>query len=126
MYGNNQSGFTLVEVVIAMGLMAVGLLALAMLQGSFAEGNARSRQLVYATDIAVGKIEALSLISDWGHDDLQEGSHAPDQPIGSYPLDYFLEWEVEEEGDHLVIDLTVRWEAGGIERNLDVHWIKGL
>ena len=126
MFRNNQSGFTLIEVVVAMGVMAIGLLPLAMLQGHFAEGNARSRQLVHATDIAVGKIEQLSLIPDWGHADLQEGSHAPELPIRDHLLDYFLEWEVEDEGDHLVIDLTVRWKAGGQERNLDVHWIKGL
>lgn len=124
---NKESGFTLIEVLIAMALLAVGLLALGMMQAHFAEGNAQSRQMIHATDIVTNKIEELSSISDSTHPDLQESGNPHTENITSYPLDYTLEWNVDDNTDQtLTIDLTVRWSTGGQGHNVRVSWLKAL
>jgi len=119
MVHKDESGFTLIEVLLSMAILAIGLLALGLMQAHFAEGNARSRQFVHATDIAAGKIEELA---NMAHDDVA----SDEEQVHDYPLDYKVVWEVEEEDDHLAIDITVEWEAGGIDRNVSFHWRKGI
>jgi len=92
----SEAGLTLIEVVLAMAILSIGVLALGMMQVHFAEGTARSRQLVHATDIAVNKIEELANL-DEGHDDLQAKTHESDSPLEGYALDYFLSWEVQRQ-----------------------------
>jgi type IV pilus assembly protein PilV len=54
-----RSGFTLIEVMIALTILAVGLLALATMQIVSIRGNAFSTEMTYATMLAQGKLEQL-------------------------------------------------------------------
>lgn len=54
-----EKGFTLLEIMISMVILAIGLLALSSMQGTFATGNAQSRQLTHAINLASSKIEEL-------------------------------------------------------------------
>lgn len=54
-----RAGFTLVEVLIAMVVLAVGLLALAQLQVAAINGLAYSRHFSVATQLAEGQMEKL-------------------------------------------------------------------
>lgn len=125
----NESGFTLIEVLIAMAILAIGLLGIGMMQAYFAEGNANSRQLIRATDIATAKIEELGNL-DPGDADLDTTANPHKDTIEKYPLSYDLEWNVtkadtETETDQVLdIDLTVSWDQGGQAHNLNFHWIR--
>jgi type IV pilus assembly protein PilV len=56
-----ESGFTLVELLMAMGLSTVGLLGLISLQGMAIRGNARARSLSEATALAQERVETLQV-----------------------------------------------------------------
>ncbi|MEW6674880.1 MAG: prepilin-type N-terminal cleavage/methylation domain-containing protein [Nitrospirota bacterium] len=55
----NQNGFTLVEVLIALAILSIGLLALAGLQVVVIKGNTGSKNLSSAVILAEAKIEEL-------------------------------------------------------------------
>ncbi|MCF8111451.1 MAG: prepilin-type N-terminal cleavage/methylation domain-containing protein [Desulfobacteraceae bacterium] len=129
---NNDSGFTLIEVLLAVALLSVGLLALGIMQAHFAAGNANSRQLIYATDVATNKIEELANITDSTDSDLSFTDPGDPNDIHTetntdYPLDYVLEWDVIDNGDQTrTIVLTVRWSTGGRNHEVNMNWVKGF
>ena len=55
----NQNGFTLLEVIIALSILSIGLLALLGLQVAVVRGNAGSRNLTSAVMLAEAKNEEL-------------------------------------------------------------------
>ena len=55
----NGQGFTLVEVMIALGILSFGVLAVASMQSSSLLGTARSNSVTSATTIAMDRIERL-------------------------------------------------------------------
>ena len=55
----NQNGFTLIEVLIALSILSIGLLALLGLQVAVVRGNAGSRNLTSAVMLAEAKNEEL-------------------------------------------------------------------
>ena len=54
---NNQSGFTLLEVLIALVIFAVGILGVASMQISSIKGNSKGRQISEATNSGADQIE---------------------------------------------------------------------
>lgn len=125
-----ESGFTLIEVLLAMALFAIGLLAIGSMQIHFAEGNTRSRQLIHATDVGISKIDELAEL-DPGDTDLDETD--PDnrhsELVTAYPLDYNILWDVTEDTtetgeDILIIDLSVEWATGGQDHSVNFNWIR--
>lgn len=56
---NNQEGFTLIEVLIAMAIFAIGILSLAGLQVSYIGGNASAQMQTEATALGAQVIENL-------------------------------------------------------------------
>lgn len=56
---NRQNGFTLIEVMIAMLLLTIGILAAGTMQISSLDGNSRANRLTQASTWAGDKIEAL-------------------------------------------------------------------
>ncbi|MHB1073688.1 MAG: type IV pilus modification PilV family protein [Gemmatimonadaceae bacterium] len=52
-----RRGFTLVEVIVAIAVLTVGLMALMGMTVRFATAGARSRQMLAATDLAVNRLE---------------------------------------------------------------------
>ncbi len=69
----NAEGFTLLEIVIAMAIFAVGVLATATMQISAVKGNARGRDYSEATTIAMERVEQL-LTRSWTHPDIQDAN----------------------------------------------------
>lgn len=55
----NNSGMTLIEVIIAVALASIGMLAYAMLSGSAIEKNTQSKRSTVAVTLAQGKAEEL-------------------------------------------------------------------
>jgi type IV pilus assembly protein PilV len=56
---NEQSGFTLIEVMIALVILAAGLLALATMQIVSIRSNAFSSEMTYATMLAQTRLEQI-------------------------------------------------------------------
>ncbi len=121
----NQSGFSLIEVLFSMAILSIGLLALTMMQGYFAGGNAQSRHMIRATDVAMDHIETLTNITDPNDDDLTSGIHT--QNITTYPIDYLLAWVVTANGNGtLDIDITVTWQLEGDNHSFSFPWVKSI
>jgi len=86
--GGNQQGFTLVEVLVALTIFAIGLLALAGMQITGIQGNSRSQSVSAKVALADGVIEEfLAMDGDDGRliaevvDDAWEFSGATSVPI---------------------------------------------
>ena len=60
---SSEKGFTLVEVLVALTIFAIGLLALASMQVTSLRGNANSQELTAATALAEGTLEWLLAMS---------------------------------------------------------------
>ena len=54
-----QTGFSLIELLIGLIFLAVGLLAMAGLQGTSVRGNTFSNNLMQATYVAQDRLESL-------------------------------------------------------------------
>ena len=52
-----EEGFSLIEVLVALAILAVGLLSLALLQVTAIKGNAGASKSTIATDLAQAKLE---------------------------------------------------------------------
>ncbi len=57
--GNREGGFSLIEVLVAITILAVGLLALALLQTTAIKGNALASKSTIATQLAQDLLEQL-------------------------------------------------------------------
>jgi len=55
----NERGFTLVEVMVALGILSFGVLAVASMQNTSLLGTARSNSVTTATNIAMDRMERL-------------------------------------------------------------------
>jgi prepilin-type N-terminal cleavage/methylation domain-containing protein len=91
---DNQEGFTLIEVCIAMAIFAVGILALAGLQVTYIGGNASAQMQTEATALGAQVIEHLkSLPFDAAELDSAANPHQPPAG-GSGPYD--VRWTVAD------------------------------
>ncbi len=93
----NQSGFTLIEVLIGMTVFAIGILGVAAMQLSAMKGNSYASHLTEASTITQNKIEELILLNyddhvlfddDRDDDDLNggNGTNQDKKPIANPPL----------------------------------------
>ncbi len=105
---DNQEGFTLIEVLIAMAIFAVGILALAGLQVTYIGGNASAQMQTEATALGAQVIEHLkSLPFDAAELDPAANPHQPPAG-GSGPYD--VSWTVADNtpvNNAKTIDVTV-------------------
>lgn len=55
----NHDGFTIIEVVIAMAIFAIGILAVASLQVATIKGNSSARKMTDAVTLAENRLETM-------------------------------------------------------------------
>lgn len=67
-----QNGFTLIEVLIAMTIFAIGILAVASMQVTAITGNSFSCNLTGATTLAGDRMDALMSLDYNNHPDLSD------------------------------------------------------
>lgn len=72
---NNKKGFSIIEVLIGLIILAVGLLVIAGMQITSIKGNYFSQNVTQATTFAQEKLEDLKKLS-YEHADLSSGEHS--------------------------------------------------
>ncbi len=102
-----SNGFTLIEVLVSLVILAISLLALAGLMNTTTKNNAFGGRLTEAATFAQDKLEELRAMS-W-----ESISGNSDKVTGSTGIIYDRSWEVGEtdpKNDHLKkIEVTIRW-----------------
>lgn len=88
---NNENGFSLIEVLIALFLFAVGVLALTQMQVGSMFGNSTARRVTGAATLAEAKLEELKALS-YAHADMTDRDASGDAGYGNGGLD-------DEDGD---------------------------
>ena len=132
-------GFTLIEILITIGILAFGLLAVASMQVSAIRGNDFSSNVTEATVLAQDKLELLSTLP-YAHGDLQDqdgdfdsgladsgaGADYSETPAAPFSR-YTVSWNVAENNpvpDAKTIRVIVTWRDRGIDRQIFMDSIK--
>jgi type IV pilus assembly protein PilV len=101
-----DKGYTLVEVMIAIVIFAVGILAAWALQHASTRGNTGARNLTIAAACASDRLEQLTHLP-YTHADLLAGAHTPSQAADG--LDNNFDGETDEAGETGA--LSIRWQV---------------
>jgi prepilin-type N-terminal cleavage/methylation domain-containing protein len=102
-----QHGFTLLEVMIALAIFAIGILAVSAMQISSINVNAGARMQTEATNVASDAMERLlALPYDHNQLDADVTINPHSQPVGAYTV----EWTVTTPavGDPVYGDMAVK------------------
>ena len=111
---SKKDGFSLIEVLIALTILAIGLLAIASLQVTSVRGNFFSNNLMQATYVAQDRLEFLKnkpfsdpLLSTENHVD---GTTKMSDLV--FNRSYTVELVNDSKGDYLKISYMVKWNDG--------------
>ncbi|MCK4508536.1 MAG: prepilin-type N-terminal cleavage/methylation domain-containing protein [Desulfuromonadales bacterium] len=122
-FKNNDKGFSLVEVLFALFIFAVGILAVALMLDTSIQKNSSARLMSEATEIAQYQMEKLMSVSY--HD---AGLNESSSPYGPNTIgNYNVSWTVREDlpmSDMKTINLTVAWNDLGKGKSLTVDAIR--
>jgi len=104
-----ESGFGLLELCMAMVVLAVGILGLASLAPMGTRSAAQSGEMTRASELASAQAEKL-LATPYGNPDLLAGDHQ----LMTFPIggDYYVTWRVEDDQPIPLckrVTVTVRW-----------------
>ncbi len=128
----DQKGFSLIEILIAMTILAIGLLALAGMQITAIQGNTFSSTTTDATTVAQDRLERLMALT-YDDADLNDGNHPPGsqaQVSGTQQIqgvNYSISWDVADNSpipNAKTIDMTVTWTENLRQRTLSMQFIK--
>jgi prepilin-type N-terminal cleavage/methylation domain-containing protein len=121
---NRRSGFTLIEVMVALGLLAFGILAIASMQEASLLTSGKAYNLTDGTAEAMDKMEYLvgRAYTD-GYLDSTNGAYIPwpDAHAGKFTIDYAVTTNADDPNlpnGCKLIRVRVTWtDAGGGERS---------
>jgi type IV pilus assembly protein PilV len=103
----NQRGFSLIEVLTGLVVLAFGVLAIAGMQITSVQGNHFSSDLTQATTLAQNKLEELKYLP---YDDPKLSSGQPPQQVTQSGIVYTVQYDVAALGNTMKkITATTRW-----------------
>ena len=128
---NDSQGFSLIEVLIAISIFAIGFLAVAAMQITANKSTRRAVEITEATAIASDRMERLMALP-YTDSLLDPGNHPPEKQ-GNYDIQYQVAFsDVIITGTTTVnaktINLNVSWDrvlsGGSSQRSVDLDFIK--
>jgi prepilin-type N-terminal cleavage/methylation domain-containing protein len=147
----SKDGFGLLELIIAMTILAIGILGIMKLQMQSGFGNAASRQNSAAVNLARSKMEELKRIgaysvqggaivglndtdttndlADWSSPDFTEGPFNESADNTSGGNLYTRSWNVVHDfplAGFKTIRIRVSWISQGVEKHVDMETQIGL
>ncbi len=123
----SSTGFTLLEVLVAISILTIGLLAVASMQISAISGNNLGNELTEATFLAQDQMEALKS-ADINSASLAVGSYNdPNNPIdetGANGGHFLRSWIVANNtAFSRAVSVTVSWPQGSPAHNVVLNSI---
>ncbi len=119
----NKKGFTLIEVLIGLVILAIGLLAIAGMQMTAVRGNFFSHYLTQASYVGQDRLEFFNNLPI-DSAELQAGNHN-DGTVTVAGIVFNRTYTVNVTGSLLTIIYTVSWNDG-VARNISFSTIKSI
>ncbi len=116
-----EKGFTLLEVLVAMAILLIGLLAVAALQSTAARSNEKAKQMSQALALAETKVEE---IINMDYDDCNNSTLTEDGPEEGFRVTYPLVEVDSPVADTKLIDVEIIWSSYGKNNSLVLSYIK--
>ena len=130
-HSSDEEGFTLIEVLIALAIFAVGILAVAASQVTVIQGNATARFSNDASVLAQAQLESLIAlplnpagILPAELDSTNNGTRAVQDPTGRYTIDWTVSNLHNPVDNAVEINLSVTWRERGTQRRVAYRFIK--
>jgi len=113
-------GFTLIEVLIAMVILAVGILALIAMHVASIQGNATAKEMTEASALATDKLEELLA---GPYKDIKDQT-TPEVVDGKYQMTWEITADQFGTVDTKTVFMKVKWfEGDGKEKNIELRHI---
>jgi type IV pilus assembly protein PilV len=119
----NKKGFTLLEVLIGLVILAIGLLAIAGLQVTSVRGNFFSKNITEASYVAQDRMEFLNNLP-LNAPELQAGNYNDGTQTYSGVI-FSRTYSVVNNGGLRVINYMVRWNDG-VDRTITIATIRAI
>jgi len=115
----NNSGFTLIEVLVAMVILSIGLLGTAALITGIINGNKVSNRITTATTCAQDEMEDVRRLGYSGMPASDTTTTEPYNSIANYPLYKRVAFtDVDNPAAGMkTVSVTVFWDS-------DAHWVE--
>lgn len=116
-----ERGFTLVEIMVAICVFSIGMLAVASMQVSGTQGTASAKWNTGAAVWASDQVEKIISLP-YDHADLTNGAHA-----GVTEDQYAISWNVQDNwlvNNTKMITVTVAWDDRWLNRTVSFVYYK--
>jgi len=123
---NNEKGFSLIEILIAITIFAIGMLAVGKMQITAIKGNSFANDLTKATTLAQDRMEKLIGLS---YTDTDLNATALDHNDPNNPVDgrYNISWNIATNTPIIntkTIRVNVGWTDRGTPKGVSITSIK--
>jgi len=122
-WSENEKGVTMIEILMAICILAVGILAVVAMQTGSLRGNTTSLSSTDALIFAVGQMENL-MGQTWGSTALDSANNP--QQVTSAGGQYTATWNVTNNNvfqDTKTINMTVDWSKWGLQKQISLQHV---